>query len=105
MFVNYEQVIQLIHNEVNYAASILSNCEPCVFVDAKENDTIFVMVKFSRMNFCQYFQFVINQNEKYSYDEIKMDFECSCKKAILCLVYESYGKENIIERSEKVEQS
>ena len=103
MFINYEQVIQLIRNEANYAASILSNCKPCVFVNGKENDAISVMVKFSRMNFYQCFQFVINRNEKRLYDEIKMDFECSCKKAILRLVYESYGKENIIERSEESE--
>lgn len=102
---NYKETMQLIHNEAQYAASILSQCICYISVKEKNNSSILVTVKFERMGFGTWFQIEMSYNASYLYSEIKSKIEYSCESSVVDLIRKSYGNENILERSEESEQS
>ncbi len=98
--VNYKEAMQLIHNEAQYAASILSQC--ICYVSAQENskNSVLVTVKFERMGFDTWFQIEMSYNASYLYSEIKSKLEYNCEISIVNLISKSYRNEEILERSE-----
>lgn len=100
---DYKETMQLIHNEAQYAASILSQCICYVSVQESGKNSVLVTVKFERMGLGTWFQIEISYNASYLYSEIKSKLEYNCEVSIVNLISKSYGNENILERSEESE--
>lgn len=100
-FVNYKEAIQLIHNEAQYAASILSQCICYVSAQEISKNSILVTVKFERMGFDVWFQIEVSYDASYLYGEVKSKLEYNCEISIVNLISKLYGNEEILERSEE----
>lgn len=99
--VNYKQAMQLIHNEAQYAASILSQCICYVSAQETSKKSVLVIVKFERMGHNTWFQIEMSYNASYLYGELKSKLEYNCKISIVNLISKSYRNEEILERSEE----
>lgn len=100
---NYKETMQLIHNEAQYAASILSQCICYISTQEKNKNSVLVTVKFERMGLNTWFQIEISYSASYLYSELKSNFEYICEMSIVNLISKSYRNENILERSEESE--
>ncbi len=103
--VNYKEAIQLIHNEAQYAASILSQCICYVSAQNTNKNSILITVKFESMGRDTWFQIEVSYSASYLYGEIKSKLEYNCEISIVNLISKLYRNEEILERSEESEQS
>lgn len=100
---NYKEVIQLIHNEAQYAASILSQCICYVSAQESSKNSVLVTVEFERIGHNTWFQIETSYSASYLYSEIKSKLEYNCEISIVNLISKSYKNEEILERSEESE--
>lgn len=100
-FVSFKETMQLIHNEAQYAASILSQCICYVSAQEINKNSVLVTVKFERMGRDTWFQIEISYSASYLYRELKSKLEYNCEISIVNLISKSYRNEEILERSKK----
>ena len=100
---NYQEAIQLIHNEAQYAVSILSQCICYISAQESGKNSVLVTVEFERMGHNTWFQIEISYRSSYLYSKIKSKLEYNCEISIVNLINKSYRNEEILERSEESE--
>ena len=103
--INYKEAMQIIYNEAQYAASILSQCICYVSAQESGKNSVIVTVRFERMGLNTLFGIEMSYNASYLYSELKSKLEYNCEISIVNLISKSYRDEEILERSEESEQS